>query len=213
MLRRLFFLICTLLVPAGVALAAGYIETTDSCLILKDVKPGEVYLQSAGVCNGRPGRVFVDNSAGEKLKVYTDGRFSGEQVVLGMAVDDAKNALDQGEAAAKKITLQKNRYEDEMQKKAKEVNNYYNSNEFQAKMEAQANRILGGDLGVKAADYYPEILEEMRGKYLDKDERIYVFVSSSMPKSVIRTYADDIARLGDARIQLVMRGLLVVWIK
>lgn len=44
--------------------------------------------------------------------------------------------------------------------------------------------------------------------FLRPDERLYLFVSSSMPMETLRTYAADLARLGEQRAVLVLRGLV-----
>lgn len=45
-------------------------------------------------------------------------------------------------------------------------------------------------------------------KYLANDERIYIFISSSVPKSTLKKYALDIDRIGDLNIVMVMRGCI-----
>jgi len=44
--------------------------------------------------------------------------------------------------------------------------------------------------------------------FLRPDERLYLFVSSSMPMETLRTYAADLERLGEPRAVLVLRGLV-----
>lgn len=43
---------------------------------------------------------------------------------------------------------------------------------------------------------------------LKEDERIYIFVSSSVPKETLRNYARDIDSLGQPRMSIVMRGFV-----
>jgi len=43
---------------------------------------------------------------------------------------------------------------------------------------------------------------------LKEDERIYIFVSSSVPMDTLRNYARDIDSLGEPRISIVMRGFV-----
>jgi type-F conjugative transfer system pilin assembly protein TrbC len=43
---------------------------------------------------------------------------------------------------------------------------------------------------------------------LDADERIYVFISSSVPENTIRGYVSDIDKLQDPNVFLVMRGFI-----
>lgn len=45
-------------------------------------------------------------------------------------------------------------------------------------------------------------------KYLAKDERIYIFISSSIPKHILKKYALDIDKIGDLNIQMIMRGCI-----
>lgn len=43
---------------------------------------------------------------------------------------------------------------------------------------------------------------------LKEDERIYIFISSSVPKETLRNYARDLDALGETRILMVMRGFI-----
>ena len=47
-----------------------------------------------------------------------------------------------------------------------------------------------------------------RRHFLTEDERIYVFISSSMPKETLKNYASSIDRLKDSRIIMVLRGCI-----
>jgi len=206
MLRWIFVLII-LVFLAKEASAAGYLDTPDACMILHGVSPGEVHLQSAGICKGTPGRAFVENKPGDVVNVYADGRFIGAQTVKELAIADVKGALDKGAELARGMVLPENPHETGMKKKAEALSSYYNSEEFQAKVQKQADAILNGSIGAQAAHYYPGDLADAGG-YLGNDERVYVFVSSSMPQHVLRTYASDIAKLGDRKVQMVMRGFI-----
>jgi len=209
MLRWLLFLIFVALTPVANVMAAGYLDTPDSCMVVQKAEGGGVWLESAGNCQGKPGRAFLEGvDPGDVFKVYADGRFIGNQQVKGLAVADVKSVLDRGSQSARDLVLPENVHTEAMQKKAQEVNTLYNSSEFQAKLQQQTDRILGGSMGAKASDYYPDLYEKMKAVHLGQDERVYVFVSSSMPQSVLRTYAEDIARLGDHRFQMVMRGFV-----
>jgi len=43
---------------------------------------------------------------------------------------------------------------------------------------------------------------------LKEDERIYIFISSSVPKETLQNYARDLDALGDPKISIVMRGFV-----
>jgi len=47
-----------------------------------------------------------------------------------------------------------------------------------------------------------------RRHFLTEDERIYVFISSSVPKETLKNYASSIDRLKDSRIIMVLRGCI-----
>lgn len=46
------------------------------------------------------------------------------------------------------------------------------------------------------------------GRYLADDERIYIFVSSSVPEAALRTYAESLDRLRDPNIVMLLRGCI-----
>lgn len=206
MLRWLFVLVAVF-VMAKSLYAAGYLDTPDVCMTLQKAEPTEVHLQPVGVCKGSPGRAFVDNNPGDVIKVFINGDFIGEQQVKKLSVADVSGALAKGAEMAKGLELQRNPHDDAMVQRAESLNAYYNSDEFRARVEEQMDRIKDGSLGVKTSDYYTDMPADRKG-HLGENERIYVFVSKSMPLHVIRTYAADIARLGDRRVQMVMRGFV-----
>jgi type-F conjugative transfer system pilin assembly protein TrbC len=43
---------------------------------------------------------------------------------------------------------------------------------------------------------------------LPANERIYIFISSSIPRETLRNYVRDVARLKEPNVKLVMRGLI-----
>lgn len=50
--------------------------------------------------------------------------------------------------------------------------------------------------------------DDHRNALLMPDERIYLFVSSSIPRSTLKTYAADLDKLKDENIVMVMRGFV-----
>lgn len=96
---------------------------------------------------------------------------------------------------------------DEAQRMADVVN----SPEYQGKVAGERQRLLKEVFGVdqsRAQGYYPDTKQKSGTAQLAKDERVYVFVSSSMPAATLRAYAQDIDRIGDPNITMVMRGFV-----
>ncbi len=88
-----------------------------------------------------------------------------------------------------------------------------NSKEFQDKVQrerARLQREMFGGTAVKPGPYYTDSRRSGNNEapHLAYDERVYLFISSSMPLSTLRNYARDIDRLQDPNISMVMRGFI-----
>lgn len=98
----------------------------------------------------------------------------------------------------------------EMEPWAKEVYDYIKTKEFKEKVE-QFKKDLETLIGQQSFYTQPDVFEKYypsykpsRG-YLSGDERIYIFISSSMPEDTLRNLARDASRIGN-NVYLVMRG-------
>lgn len=109
---------------------------------------------------------------------------------------------------AKKIAKQiktDNKYMSEMKKEAEESKEYFNSKEYQVKIEAYRNQILNSKQFSNAkSQYTPKSCTRL----LNEHERLYIFISSSVPSATIRRYIQDIDRLQDPNIHIVLRGFI-----
>ena len=191
---------------------AVYIATPDSCYIPEKVEGESVYLKKAGVCDGKPGRAFVQTER-QALKVFAEGKYWKEVAVEEMSVPDVSATLAQADRLAGTLKIPKNRHEDEMKSVAGTLDAYYRSDEFQGRVRSETERIKSQVFGESFAKFYPDnVARERKGKLIES-ERVYIFVSSSMPLQTIRNYASSVARLGDPRIVMVMRGFIGGMIK
>ena len=98
---------------------------------------------------------------------------------------------------------------------AQEAARVYHSPQFQEKIDNEIERLKNTLFADTLNDALkgqqkPRVSTETRGtKYLlMPDERIYVFISSSMPLETTRNYAADLDRLRDPNITMVMRGFV-----
>lgn len=86
------------------------------------------------------------------------------------------------------------------------------SKAFQQKIQAEKQRILE----TQFRPYLPELPkvpsaksnQDMCPDRLPASERIFIFVSASMPMQTLRAYARDLDRLGDQNIVMVLRGFV-----
>jgi type-F conjugative transfer system pilin assembly protein TrbC len=211
-LRRLRaqLIVCLLFAAPPAANAAGksgYIATPDACYVPEKVAGETVYLKRVGVCGGQPGRAFVQTER-QTLKVMVDGKFWQEVRVEEMSVPDVAATLAQADRLAGTLPLPQNRHEEEMKAVAGKLDAYYRSDEFQGRVRSETERIKAEVFGESYARFYPDSVKgEGKGR-LAESERVYIFVSSSMPLQTVRNYVASVARLGDPRIVMVIRGFV-----
>lgn len=111
---------------------------------------------------------------------------------------------------AKEIKVPELKKNPEIDKEAKRAYEYSQSPEFKAQVEAfrkDLNLLLGGQQPqADPVERYYSAYKPKRG-FLSDDERIYIFISSSMPEQTIRNYIRDASKIGN-NIFLVLRGAI-----
>lgn len=84
----------------------------------------------------------------------------------------------------------------------------YQSDAFQARIQKERNRLAEEFFGAKQKAVVDNNSGSPEGSAPLTNDRIYLFVSSSVPLATLRNYAVDMARLNDSRFVLVMRGFV-----
>jgi type-F conjugative transfer system pilin assembly protein TrbC len=217
MLRRIQHQLITVsfCLAATTAHSAGFLDTPDVCMMLDHVvQKKDIYLKPSGKCEGQPGRLYLETAEeGETKRVFVSGDFWAEKTVKALEIADISGALAKSDQLTQDMKLPENRFAEEMQKAAQKTADYYNSDEFQAKLAKETERIKKEVLGVPYDSYYKDAgagSEDKAGTSgtLANDERIYLFFSTSMPMQTIRAYVNDVTRLGSKNITMVMRGFV-----
>ena len=100
-----------------------------------------------------------------------------------------------------------------MEKAARELNDYYNSPAYQARIQQYTEKLkrqLEKDnpqvQGYKKL--YSKANTREKSSILLPSERIYVFISSSVPMATLRQYAYALDKLDDPGVVMVMRGFV-----
>jgi len=191
--------------------ATFYIDTPDLCSKVEKSERARVYLVSKGDCPRTPGKLAVTAEEGTgELEIFVNGVFWKKQTLNRFDIDSIGDVNDCGEMLSQKLTIPKNIFESSGTDRAKESNGFFRSAEFQNRIATEQERLKREIFGGKIQEYYqgsPEAAALMAGE-LPKSERIYIFISSSMPKETLRSYVRDVARLRDPNVKLVMRGLV-----
>ena len=92
---------------------------------------------------------------------------------------------------------------------AKEAARMFYSPEYQERINNEQERIkeeIFTDSHDAYKDYTPA--KDTGNNLLSPGERIYIFISSSVPISTLRNYAQDVDTIGDPGIIMVMRGFV-----
>ncbi|WP_240910183.1 TrbC family F-type conjugative pilus assembly protein [Desulfopila sp. IMCC35008] len=117
-----------------------------------------------------------------------------------------QQAMEQARKDAAKIEIPANKHEDEGMKAAQESASLFNSPEFQEKLQCEKRRIREEVF----ADYTPDAEEKdtpITGK-LSENEKVYLFISSSIPDETINTYLAAIEGLEEPGISILMKGFV-----
>lgn len=212
--------------PAGVLLLAGaillrvacpaaavtaYIDTPDLCSRVEKVEGSKVHLVSPGTCPKVAGKVAVTLGSGiEEVEIYQNGVFWKRQRPATFDLDAATALNERSTKLSRELSLPENRFETEGKGRAQATATLFRSEAFQEKLRAEQERIKREVFGGRLQEYYrgaPEAAAAMAGE-LPRDERVYIFISSSVPKRTLRNYVRDVARLNDPNVKLVMRGMV-----
>jgi conjugal transfer pilus assembly protein TrbC len=193
-----------------------YIDTPTPCVKVEKIDRNKVYLLSTQEkCLQATGKAQIEiDSSFKYVYTYVDNVFWKEQKLQEFGVEGVSNLLEQSEQMAKIFKLPENIYKESGLIEAKKSADFYHSKEFQDKLAAEKDRIASvlfneTPKSSASAGYYKDPGKKdgkMQGR-LRSDERIYIFISSSMPITTIRNYAEAVDNLG-GNITMVMRGFI-----
>ena len=127
--------------------------------------------------------------------------FAGE-----LSTDEISAIQEKAKKDAAGMVLHPNDYEALGRQKAEEAYRIYQSEEFQRKIALERERIQKEIFG-REGPYYKDSKKSTTGG-LGANERIYVFLSSSIPTETLRRYTSAAGALGDRNVRFVMRGFI-----
>ena len=121
-------------------------------------------------------------------------------------VKDVQDLLERSQEEAKKLVIPKIQ-DPEAEEAARKIAQTYHSEKYQAKLKRETQRLKALLFThAKAKDLTTSNPDQKT--FLMPDERIYVFISSSIPLSTLRNYAADLDKLRDPNITMVLRGFV-----
>ncbi len=127
-------------------------------------------------------------------------------------IGDVGQLLERADELGRKIEIPKNLHESQEKEESQKTADYFQSEAFQKKYESEVERLKTTVFKDTLESYYGDAARKMKDANkegsLPANERIYVFISSSVPVETLRNYARDLDRLRDPHVFMVMRGFV-----
>lgn len=191
-----------------------FIELPGPCYEISKVERNRVYFKSSKTPCGNQVRV-MPVSVGDQYKevvAYVDGSFYKKQTVATYSMDNIRTSTDKIEGEGKKIAIPDNRFMQYGKSEAEKTVKTYQSSEFQEKLRKETDRVKTQIFGLRS-DSIENSAETAQyskgqGRVFSPNERVYIFISSSVPTETLRAYLHDINKVGDPNIIMVMRGFI-----
>jgi|GEM_PF-306997 len=174
--------------------------------------------------------IYLDGAFMKKQKVDTFNmddvlefktKSEQEKKVLEKTFNLSEEKKSNKEACKEKVCkLPDNIHREKAELLAKETDTYYRSDKFQTELKIanemlkkrfNINDFFAGSAIKQKPHYYSDYEEMLKGysnPSLKKDERLYIFISSSVPVNTIRNYAVFASKLQDKNIVFIMRGFI-----
>ncbi len=125
--------------------------------------------------------------------------------------ESVNNLMKRKDDIFKIMKAPSNRYEKKGQDRASRIMKKVDSEEYQNRLRAESERlkttVFKDHVSTFAATAPGSGIAKHTGR-LSADERLYVFVSSSVPIQTLRNYAASIDAIGDPNVVMVMRGFI-----
>jgi type-F conjugative transfer system pilin assembly protein TrbC len=192
------------------------IEKPNSCYEVASIKENKVYLQRKSSCIG-PQVITSEkiklNSWYDVLEIYVNGRLWKEIPLKMISPSEVLKTVKEAEDAAKDLGNFSNVYEDSAKEEAEKAYQATQTPEYQKlvkQYEENLMSLISEKEGVSLKNFYKDYVEKKKSKekvlVLDPDERLYIFVSSSMPKETIRNYVTFVSSHIEGNVVFVLRG-------
>ena len=138
---------------------------------------------------------------------------AGVSCAVEMGESDVSRIMKKARDDAEKINLPVNRYQKDGMKAAERTSKLFHSPEFQERIQCEQQRLekeVFADFTKPWKKKARKTAIEQKGPIgsLEVNEKVYLFISSSIPDETIHAYIADLDRVADPNVSLVMRGLV-----
>lgn len=138
-----------------------------------------------------------------RLTVLLCLMFSSAMAEENNLAETVHGVMAQGRKAGAKMGLPVNKHQEEGLKAAQQTAEKFYSPEFQERLQCEQKRIR--------EEVFPEAIEELEeaepaSVKLDKEEKVYLFFSSSMPDETVHAYFEAVESADEPDLIMVMNG-------
>jgi len=131
----------------------------------------------------------------------------------GPAESEVSRIMKKARSDAKKIILPVNKYSEQGLKAAEDTANLFHSPKFQERIQCEQQRqekevFAGYTKPWKKKIRQTTAEQKKQVGNLAAGEKIFLFISSSIPDETVHVYITDLDKAGDPHLALVMRGLV-----
>lgn len=212
-----------------------YVTIPSPCYKVDRIEGDKIYLispdpESSCIQVAVKKEITIDESV-KKMKVYIDENFMYEEEITGWDIDIIKDFNNRKEQFIKEMekapffqNFRENVHLERGQLEAQNTYDIFRSSEFQSKIQKEVERLKVEVFSEQVKDfenYYSNdkkkklagrknehFYQTSKGITLNSDERLYIFISSSVPLETLRNYAKSLDRIGSPNARLVMRGFI-----
>jgi type-F conjugative transfer system pilin assembly protein TrbC len=199
--------------PPQILAKTVIIETPNLCAHVEKIEGSRVDLTVAKEPCPIEGPGKASIRIGEEVKeidIYVNKTYWKEFSTSSqsLSIGDVADVIDGAKKYGGDLSLPENPHQTEAQRIAEGVSRYFQSEEFQERIESERTRLYGEVYGNQA--HIHQEVTKVPGKVerLSTQERIYLFISSSVPVPTLRHYIQAISNFREPNIRVVMRGFV-----
>lgn len=191
---------------------SAYLTTPSACDTIERKEAEKVWLISPADCESKPGRMRIEAPAGQgEIEIYVNGVYKETQALQRYDMAGVQAVLTDAETLAKSLQVDKpvNPASPAVAAAKQSAENFFSPG-YQAKLKAERDRLQKDVFAPVMQEYYPEEAAKQLepGGKLTAAERIYVFISSSIPEATLRTYLAQADKVREPNMIFVLRGLV-----
>ncbi len=119
---------------------------------------------------------------------------------------DIQQGIERSEQMKSEIKLPAKAKNHNVTEAAKNATKIFHSDKFQTTVGTMRERLQQGALD--NTNLSTQVKHDRENSFLPSNERLYLFISSSIPKSTLRRYITTLEKVSDSHVTVVMRGFI-----